>query len=164
MTSAYFSYHFAQDAVRASAARRVMGLEADEPISPVAWEELGYGGENAVTRWVAERMRGKECVVVLIGAQTSLRKWVKYEIKEAWESGRGIIGIDVHQLLDNRGKPGKPGKNPFEQFAYGGVNLGTLIKVHQPLGDTQEERLAHIAANAGIWAANAVAARRVPVA
>jgi len=164
MTSAYFSYHFANDAHRAAAVRRASGLEADEPISAPAWEELGWGGDTAVTRWVTERMRGKDCLVVLIGAQTSLRKWVKWEIKQAWDSGRGVIGINIHDLTDQKGKTAKPGANPFAAFGFGDSKLSDHIRVHEPLGETQEERLAHIAANAHIWAANAVAARRQPAA
>ena len=164
MTSAYYSYHYGNDAARASAVRRAIALEADEPITPNAWEELGWGGDTAVTRWVADRLRGKECLVVLIGTQTSLRKWVKYEIKMAWESGRGVIGINIHNLPDARGKAAKPGRNPFEDFAYGGVKLSEYVKVYEPLGENPQENLQYIANNAHIWAANAVAARRVPVA
>jgi len=163
MTSAYYSYHFGDDAARASTVRRAIALDADEPISPMAWEELGYGGDTAVTRWVAERLRGKDCLVVLIGNRTSLRKWVKYEIKMAWESGRGVLGIDIHKLLDARGKVAKPGPNPFDSFAYGGVKLSELVRVYEPLGDTPEENLTYISHNAHIWAENAVAARRVAV-
>lgn len=160
MTSAYFSYHFANDAARASAARRVMAIEADDPISPTAWEDLGYGGDTAVTRWVIERMRSKECLIVLIGSQTASRKWVKYEIKQAWESGRGVMGINIHSLLDARGKESKPGKNPFDDFVYDGIRLSELVRVYEPLGDTAQENLMYIAHNAHGWAANAVAARR----
>jgi hypothetical protein len=164
MTSAYFSYHYGNDAARAASARSAMALEADAPIAPPAWEELGWGGDTAVTRWVADRLRGKECLVVLIGSQTATRKWVKYEIKMAWESGRGVMGINIHNLFDAKGKPSAPGKNPFEDFAYGGVKLSELVKVYEPLGDNPQENLMHISGNAHIWAANAVAARRVPVA
>jgi len=164
MTSAFYSYHYALDAARASTVRRAIALEADEPLTPNQWEELGWGGDTPVTKWVADRLRGKDCLIVLIGQNTAARKWVNYEIKLAWESGRGVLGINIDKILDNRGKPGKPGRNPFDAFAYGGVRLSEVVKVYEPLGENPQENLQYIANNAHTWAANAVAARRVPAA
>ena len=160
MTSAFFSYHFDDDAARASAARRVMAIEADDPINPTAWEDLGYGGDTAITRWVIERMRSKECLIVLIGSQTASRKWVNYEIKQAWESGRGVMGINIHSLHDARGNTSAPGKNPFDDFIYDGQHLSDLVRVYEPLGDTPQENLIYIANNVQGWALNAVNSRK----
>lgn len=39
-------------------------------------------------------------MVVLIGEDTAKRKWVKYEIKKAWNEGKGVLGIYIHNLKD----------------------------------------------------------------
>lgn len=38
----------------------------------------------------------RSCVIVLIGTETASRKWVQYEIKEAWKRGKGIVGIYIN--------------------------------------------------------------------
>ena len=54
--------------------------------------------------------------MVLIGEDTYSRKWCKYEIKRAWEEGRGILGIHIHGLKNSAGKQCSKGMNPFELF------------------------------------------------
>ena len=62
-------------------------LEGNEPVTDNAWETIKRGGDAAVERWVADQMKGRSCAVVLVGAETANRPWVKYEIKKAWEAG-----------------------------------------------------------------------------
>ena len=40
----------------------------------------------------------RSCVIVLIGTETASRKWVQYEIKEAWKRGKGIVGIYINYI------------------------------------------------------------------
>ena len=43
-------------------------------------------------------MRGRSCVVVLIGSKTANREWVQYEIKKAWKDGKALLGVYIHGL------------------------------------------------------------------
>ena len=42
----------------------------------------------------------RSCVIVLIGTETASRKWVQYEIKEAWKRGKGIIAEILYLIFD----------------------------------------------------------------
>lgn len=55
----------------------------------------------------------RSCLVVLVGKETSERKWVKYEIEKAMELNKGIVGIRINKLKDCSGKQDSEGSNPF---------------------------------------------------
>ena len=73
-------------------------------------------GDAAIKKWIDDNMKNRSCVVVLIGTNTADRKWVKYEIKRAWETGKGIVGIYINRLKDQVGKQSLMGDNPFDKF------------------------------------------------
>ena len=75
-------------------------VEGNSPVSDNDWETVTGGGETAIKKWIDDQMYGKSCVIVLIGSQTSGRKWIKYEIEKAWDDHRGLLGIYIHNLED----------------------------------------------------------------
>ncbi|MDZ5088958.1 TIR domain-containing protein, partial [Mycolicibacterium parafortuitum] len=50
---------------------------------------------------------------VLIGAETSNRRWVNYEIRESLARGNGLLGIYIHNILDFNRRPDRMGVNPL---------------------------------------------------
>ena len=64
-------------------------------------------------------MAKRSCLVVLVGETTSGRKWIDYEIKKAYELGKGIVGIYIHNLKDRDKKQTTKGSNPFVHFLIG---------------------------------------------
>lgn len=67
-------------------------------------------------------MTKRSCLVVLVGATTSSRKWVKYEIEKAYELNKGIVGIYIHNLKDKDGDQTTKGSNPFYSIYIGKDN------------------------------------------
>lgn len=75
-------------------------------------------------------MSYRSCIVVLIGATTSTRKWVKYEIEKAYELGKGIVGIRIDRLEDQNGEQTTEGSNPFYSvYASDGSRLSNYVTV-----------------------------------
>lgn len=65
-----------------------MGVrEGNEPVSDNDWESIKRGSGRAVELLIAPEMKGRSRAVVLVGAQTATRRWVRYEIKKAREEG-----------------------------------------------------------------------------
>ena len=128
----FFSFHFANDSWRASQVRNIGVLEGNEPVSDNDWEEVKKKGDKAIENWIDNQLKGRSCTVVLIGAETANRKWIKYEIKKSWELEKGIVGIKIHNLKDQNGNQSVEGKNPFEQFSIGGINMSKIVKVYNP--------------------------------
>ena len=83
------------------------------------WEEVKSKTDAKIKEWIDSQMAKRSCLVVLIGATTSGRKWIEYEIQKAYELGKGIVGIYIHGLKDRNGNQTTKGSNPFYQFYIG---------------------------------------------
>ena len=91
---------------------------------------------GAISRWIDSQLQGTSVTVVLIGAETSSRPWVQYEIKKSIELGKGLLGVRIHAIKHWDGSTGWAGANPlpYEYAVYdwygnnGYVNLATWIE------------------------------------
>lgn len=130
----FFSFYFDEDGWRAGMVRNIGKLEADNPVSGNEWEEVKRGGDAAIKRWIDNQMAGKTCCVVLVGANTYTRPWVKYEIEKSWNSGKGLVGIRVHGLKNQKGYTSSVGPNPFDDFNIGTAKLSSRVELFNPAG------------------------------
>lgn len=129
----FYSFHFDNDAFRVQQIRNIGALEDNKPVSHNDWETVKKGGDKAIEKWINENMNYRSCIVVLVGEETAQRPWVKYEIKKAWEDGKGLLGIYIHNLNDPRTGKCSKGANPFDQFTFkDGTKLSNKIKCHNP--------------------------------
>jgi|SRR5579883_277886 len=129
----FFSFHFDNDVMRVQQVRNIGALEDNQPVSPNDWEEVRRKGEAAIERWIDDNMKYRRCVVVLIGSETAQRPWVQYEIRKAWNEGRGVVGVHIHNLKCPRNGTSRKGPNPFEQIQMkNGGTLAQLVKCYDP--------------------------------
>lgn len=150
----FYSFHFDNDVMRVQMIRNMGVIEGNSPVSPNEWEEVKKKGEAAITSWIDENMKYKDCVVVLIGKDTSKRPWVKYEIAKAWDEGRKIMGIYIHNLNCPRNGKCGPGENPFSKISLkNGKKMSEYVTCYNP-----DERDAYndIAKNIQLWINSAV--------
>ena len=155
----FFSFHYKPDNWRASQVRNIGKVEGNSPASDNDWEDVTKGGDKAIEKWINGQMHGKSCVVVLVGAKTAGRKWIKYEIRKAWESGKGVVGIYVNKLKDVSGNTVVKGKNPFSDFTVGSKPLTQLVKCHTPSGSSSTAVYKDISENIETWIEDAIKAR-----
>ena len=155
----FFSFHYNLDNWRASQVRNIGRVEGNRPASDNDWETVTRAGDKAIERWIDEQMHGKSCLVVLVGAKTAGRKWIKYEIKKAWEAGKGVVGIYVNKLKDADGNTAEKGKNPFDSFTVKGVPMTRLVKCHTPSGSSSRAAYEDILENIEDWIDDAVKSR-----
>lgn len=130
----FFSYYYDKDGRRVDEIRS-MGLTKDvKPASKEDWDEICRQGDSSIKKWIDDNMRDAECVVVFIGEDTINRKWIVYEIEKAWNEGKGLLGIYVHNLPDPLNGKCLKGKNPFEKFSMNrdGKKLRSVIKCYDP--------------------------------
>src|SRR5687768_10763900 len=92
----FYSFHYDNDVFRVQQIRNMGVVDGNAPVSANEWEQVKRRGDAGVERWIDESLKYKRCVIVLIGAETANRKWVKYEIKRAWELNKGLFGIYIH--------------------------------------------------------------------
>lgn len=114
----FYSFHYQKDVFRVQQIRNIGSLEDNEPVSVNDWETVKRRGDNAIKNWIEDTIYYRSCVVVLIGEKTATRKWVQYEIEHAWNTGKALIGIYIHNLKDPRNGKSRKGENPFAYFFY----------------------------------------------
>jgi hypothetical protein len=127
---AFYSFHYVPDCWRAATVRNigaVGAVDGNQPVSDNEWEKVKQGGDAAIKKWIADQLTGKDCAVVLIGSQTSERKWVIYEIEKAWNDGKGVVGIHIHNLKTQHSKTCSKGKNPLDKLHLGNGAAGAKL-------------------------------------
>ena len=118
----FFSFHYQRDIMR------VMTVK-NHHITKGNYTTAGYfdgsleekakrEGDQAVKNLIDRGLNGSSVLCVLIGNETSTRRWVRYEIQKAVELGMGVFGIRIHGIADPRQGTDYAGKNPFEILGY----------------------------------------------
>jgi hypothetical protein len=160
----FYSFHYDKDVFRVQQIRNIGALEENKPATPNTWEEVKKGGDTAIKKWIDDNMSGKTCVVVLVGEDTSNRSWVRYEIKKAWDEGKGILGIHIHNLKCPVRKKAYPytegkctiGTNPFTTFTVGDKSLSSIVKCYNP---DKDDSYGDISKNLEKWIEEAIKIR-----
>lgn len=141
--------------------RNIGSVEGNSPVTDNDWEEVTKGGDTAIQNWIDGQMKGRSCSIVLIGKNTAGRKWIKYEIKKAWNDGKGLLGIYIHNLKDSGGSQTTKGKNPFDDFTVGDDKkpLSSIVKAYNPPVQTSTKVYEHISDNIEDWVEEAISIR-----
>lgn len=153
----FLSFHYKADNWRVSQVRKIGAVEKQPLLNSNKWEEIKKKGDAAIEKWIAENMKGKECLVVLVGEKTSGRRWVKHEIKKAWKDGLGVLAIYVHNLKDSDGNQSLKGSDPFAGLTVDGKSVKG--KVYDPPFTTSTNVYDYIKSNIETWVNDAVKAR-----
>jgi hypothetical protein len=121
----FFSFHYERDVWRASQVRNSWVTKPDREAAgfwdAASWEEVKKKGEEAIKAWIREQLKGTSVTVVLIGTETSKRKYVQYEIEQSWEKGNGLIGVYIHNIKDKDKHTEPKGEDPFAAMGYKGI-------------------------------------------
>ncbi len=156
---AFYSFHYKPDNWRASQVRNMGVIEGNPPASDNDWETIKKGGDSAIKRWINKQMKGKSVAIVLIGEHTANRKWINYEIKQAWEKGKGVLGIHIHNLKDKNGKQSRKGNNPFDYVFVDGSQLSKRVRAYNPPYLTSKKVYENIKENLADWIEDAIERR-----
>jgi hypothetical protein len=159
----FYSFDFAQDSHRVAQVKQIGVIEGQPLLSSNEWEDVKKGGDAAIKKWIDEKMKGTSCLVVLIGTSTAGRRWVKYEIKKAWEDGRGIVGVHIHGLKNLAGEQSTKGINPFAASTLeddDGVKLKDVAVAHDPPYTTSTYVYDDIKENLAKWVESAIELRK----
>lgn len=154
----FLSFHYKPDNWRVQQVRNIGSIDEQPLLTSNKWEEVKKGGDDAIKKWIDDNMKGKSCLVVLVGEKTAGRKWVNYEIKKAWRDGLGVVAIRIHNLADSTGKQAGIGGDPFAGLTVDGVAVKG--KIHNPPFSTSTYVYNNIAENIEDWVNAAINARK----
>jgi hypothetical protein len=157
---AFYSFHFTPDSSRAGQVRNMGVVEGDAPVSDNDWEKVTRGGDEAIKRWIDDQMCYKSVTIVLIGANTAGRKWIKHEIIETWNKGKAVLGVYIHGLKDFSGNTTTKGANPFDDITLGDQKLSSIVNAYDAWGFDSKEIYAAIKRGLPDWIEAAIAKRQ----
>ena len=149
----FFSFDY-DDIFRVNQVRNIGILSGDEIVQVNRLEKVKYREDSAIKKWIKEKMQPCSCVVVLVGSQTASSKWVKYEIKQAIDSSKGLFGIYIHDLKDKEGRTSEEGIDPLPA-GYDCHDMGFL----EFMSDYSTYNW--IKSNLSDWVENAIKAQQV---
>jgi len=113
----FFSFHYERDIWRANVVRNSWVTKPDREAAGFwdksLWEEAKKTGDEAIKRMIDKGLENTSVTVVLIGAETSGREWVRYEIVQSYNKGNGLLGVYIHNIKDPDWNTDKKGDNPF---------------------------------------------------
>ena len=155
--SVFFSFHFERDNWRVQQVLKMGALEGQPILGSQEWEQVKRRGDNAIKEWIDNEMKYKRAVVVLVGAQTANRRWVKYEVAKAWRERKPLVGIRISGLADRNRNTDAAGPNPFAELSPMPltVRLGGGVPLYTPRGRTSQEVYADISRNLITWVQSA---------
>jgi hypothetical protein len=137
---AFFSFHHVRDNWRVGQVRNSWVTKPDRETAgfwdAAEWEEVKLKSAPEIRKWIDKQLEGTSVTVVLIGAETSTRKYVQYEIEQSIARGNGLIGVYIHNMKDAQSLTDTRGVNPlpagYKTYDWvnddGRNNLGTWIE------------------------------------
>ena len=99
----FFSFNFDLDFWLTQQIRQIGTVEGNSLITTNKWEEIKKKGDVAIKKWIDQNLENKSCLIVLIVEDSADRKWIDYEITNAWKFKKGILGIRIHNLENQKG-------------------------------------------------------------
>jgi len=115
----FFGFHYERDIWRANVVRNswvTKDREAAGFWDASLWEEAQKKGDEAIKKMIEEGLKNTTVAAVLIGKETSGRKWVLYEIRRSHEDGKGLLGVYIHGIEDSNGNTDQKGDNSFGEI------------------------------------------------
>lgn len=128
----FFSFHYNRDAWRASQVRNMGKVDRGSTFSDNDWEEVSYNTDAYLKKWIDSQLAQRSCLVVLVGYETSQRKWVKYEIEKTMDLHKGIVGMRINKLKNEKGEQDSNGSNPFYSIiSSSGYRLSSYVTLFE---------------------------------
>jgi len=117
---AYFAFHYQNDIWRVNQVRNSWVTQDHESAGfydASLWEEAKKQSDLGIKRMINSGLQNTSVTCVLIGSETSKRRWVQYEIIKSFDKGNALLGVYVNELKDQDGKTSAKGANPFDYLA-----------------------------------------------
>ncbi len=115
----FFSFHYDRDVRRVVQVRNAWVVRPDGEAQPfydkAEFEEVKKRA-GGIENWIEEQLKGTSVTVVLFGAETYERLWVRHEIKRSYELDKGLLAIDIHNIKDPQLGVDTPGRNPLDYW------------------------------------------------
>ncbi|QEH79305.1 TIR domain-containing protein [Sphingomonas sp. C8-2] len=136
----FFSFHYRRDVRRVVQVRNSWLLRPGDEAQPFydkAEFEKIKRRDGGIERWIEQQLAGTSVTVVLYGAETYNRPWVRHEIKRSHQLGKGLLAIDIHSIKDPQLGTDVAGHNPLAYWTDkpGGRSLSQIYRSYDWVRD-----------------------------
>jgi MTH538 TIR-like domain (DUF1863) len=121
----FFSFHYKPDVTRAWVVRNswvtkvAQGDREDAGFfDSSVFEAAQRESDDALKRFLREGLKNTSVTCVLVGAETCLRRWVRYEIFRSFMRGNGLLAIRIDSIGSLHTPNITAGTNPFDTVAF----------------------------------------------
>jgi|SRR5271157_2380602 len=158
----FFSFHYKPDVTRAWVVRNswvtkvAQGDREDAGFfDSSVFEASQRESDDALKRFLREGLNNTTVTCVLVGAETCLRRWVRYEIFRSFIRGNGLLALRIHTIGSLHSPSTPSGSNPFDCVAFAVDNNTVSFKEYkttgwQPASDVATMPLSDVAYNLGV--------------
>ena len=140
----FFSFHY-QDVIdfRANVVRNHWMTKPDRTsagfFDASIWETAKKAGSIAVKRLINSGLEGTTVTCVLIGSQTYLRPWVRYEILKSFRKGNSIVAVHINSIRGKDQMTKATGQNPLSFLGVTYSEAGLTATLWQKVNEKWEE-------------------------
>ena len=116
----FFSFHYRRDVRRIVQVRNSWVVRAKgeaQPFYDKAEFEEAKKRAGGIEKWIEDQLKGTSVTVVLFGAETYEREWVRHEIRRTYELRKGMLAIDIHGIKDPQSGADVQGRNPLDYWS-----------------------------------------------
>jgi len=121
----FFSFHYEPDVSRAWVVRNswvpkaAQGEREDAGFfDSSVFEASQREGDDNLKRFLREGLKNTSVTCVLVGAETALRRWVRYEMLRSFIRGNGLLAVRIQTIGDFNKATTRAGSNPFDCVAF----------------------------------------------
>ena len=98
------------------------------------FEAKQRASDDVLKRFLREGLKNSTVTCVLVGAETTLRRWVRYEIMRSFVRNNGLLAIRIHSIADLNRNTCASGSNPFNDLAFAVENNRLSFKEYMNTG------------------------------
>lgn len=134
----FFSFHYERDVRRIVQIRNSWVVRPGDDAQPFydkAEFEEAKKRAGGIEQWIEEQLKGCSVTVVLFGAETFEREWVKHEILRSYQLGKGMLAIDIQGVKDPQKGVNVQGRNPLLHWQANNVPFTQLYKTYSWVHD-----------------------------
>jgi hypothetical protein len=74
--------------------------------------------DEALKRFLREGLNNTTVTCILVGAETCVRRWVRYETLRSFMRGNGLLAVRIHSIGSLHSPSTSAGNNPFDCLAF----------------------------------------------
>jgi hypothetical protein len=121
----FFSFHYKPDVHRAWVVRNswvtkvAQGERADAGFfDSSVFEAKERESDDVLKAFLRDGLVNTTVTCVLVGKETTLRRWVRYEIFRSFIRGNGLLAVRINSIAALKSPATTAGSNPFDDVAF----------------------------------------------